>query len=123
MASIAVVPGAARGTQGLHGSPGPLGLGGLRLTVRGRRVLVALTVLLLAAPTLAWGARAVADAPDQALEVRLQTVAPGETLWQYAATVAEPGEDLRDVVAALQDLNGMRSAELQVGQVLVLPRE
>lgn len=120
MASIAVVPGVIQDSQP---PSGPLGLGGLRLTRRGRRVLVTLTVLLLAAPTLTWGARAVADAPDRALEVRLQTVAPGETLWQYAAAVADPGEDLRDVVAALQDLNGMRSSQLQVGQVVVLPRE
>ncbi|MFV2144519.1 MULTISPECIES: LysM peptidoglycan-binding domain-containing protein [Isoptericola] len=111
MASIAVVSQAA----------GFLGLGGLRLTVRGRRVLVALAVLLLAVPAVAWGASAVADAPDRAQEVRLETVAPGETLWEYARSVATPGEDLRDVVAALQELNGLGGAELRAGQVLVLP--
>ncbi|NOV96899.1 LysM peptidoglycan-binding domain-containing protein [Isoptericola halotolerans] len=98
------------------------GLDGLRLTARGRRALVGLAAFLLSVPLVAWGAGAVADAPRSAVEVRLQTVAPGETLWQYAATVAAPGEDLRDVVADLKELNGMRTAALQVGQVVVLPQ-
>ncbi|MCK0116634.1 LysM domain-containing protein [Isoptericola sp. CG 20/1183] len=125
MASIAVVPQADPGPTGPfgRGEAGVLGLGGLRLTARGRRVLVGLVALLLAVPAVAWGALAVANPPDRAQEVRLETVAPGETLWQYARTVAEPGEDLRDVVAALRELNGLGSAELRAGQVLVLPLE
>jgi hypothetical protein len=125
MATIAVVPQADPGRAGSSGGgeTGVLGLGGLRLTARGRRVLMALVALVLAVPALAWGAVAVADAPERAQEVRLETVAPGETLWEYARTVAGPGEDLRDVVAALRELNGLGSAELRVGQVLVLPLE
>jgi hypothetical protein len=97
------------------------GLDGLRLTARGRRVLVGLAVALVSTVMVAWGASAVADAPDRAQQVQLRTVAPGETLWQYAASVAEPGDDLRDVVAELKDLNGMRTTALQVGQVVVVP--
>ncbi|WP_407318232.1 LysM peptidoglycan-binding domain-containing protein [Isoptericola halotolerans] len=97
------------------------GLGDLRLTARGRRALVALAVLVLSASLMAWGAGAVADAPGRAMEVQLRTVAPGETLWQYAESVAEPGDDLRDVVAELKELNGLRTTALQVGQVVVLP--
>lgn len=103
------------------GADGTPGLGDLRLTARGRRVLVGLAVVLVSALMTAWGASAVADAPARALEVQLRTVAPGETLWQYAESVAEPGDDLRDVVAELKELNGLRTTVLQVGQVVVLP--
>jgi hypothetical protein len=112
MASHTAVSVAAGGEQGLEG---------LRLTARGRRVLVALAVLVLSASMTAWAVGAVADAPGRALEVQLRTVAPGETLWEYAESVAEPGDDVRDVVADLKELNGLRTTALQVGQVVVLP--
>mgnify|MGYP000076639513 CR=1 FL=1 len=101
---------------------GVLGLDGLRLTARGRFVL-ALAALLLAAPLGLWGVSAVAGSPHEPVPVQLHTVAPGETLWQYAEQVAGPDQDLRDVVADLRDLNGLRSSELRVGQLVVLPRE
>lgn len=102
-------------------APGLLGLGGLRLTARGRRVLVVLALLVAAAASVAWGSQAIAGGPGQPVEVRLQTVAPGDSLWRYAAMLAEPGQDVRDVVVELKALNGMRTAELRVGQVIVLP--
>ncbi|MFC7878838.1 LysM peptidoglycan-binding domain-containing protein [Isoptericola sp. NPDC057391] len=101
-------------------APGFLGLGGLRLTRRGRVVVAALVLLVLVGAGLV-GQRAVAESPGAGVEVRLQTVAPGDTLWQYAQQVRDTGEDLRDVVADLRDLNGLTSAELQTGQVVVLP--
>ncbi|NNU28219.1 LysM peptidoglycan-binding domain-containing protein [Isoptericola sediminis] len=97
------------------------GLAGLRLTARGRLVLFLLAVAVSLPVALA-GSQAVAGSPGEPIEVRLHTVAPGETLWQFAAGLAEPGEDLRVVVAELRDLNGMPDSSLQVGQVLVLPR-
>jgi LysM repeat protein len=45
----------------------------------------------------------------------------GETLWHIASEVAVPGEDVRDVVQRLQDLNGLASGSLQAGQVLLIP--
>ena len=130
MASItAVPPDRPRGDDpyvrrgGRPRRDGVLGLDGLRLTARGRRVLVLLVTLLLAVPTISWGVGAVADSPDRAQEVRLQTVEPGDSLGQYARTSARPGDDLRDVVAALAELNGLETAELRAGQVLVLPLE
>lgn len=101
---------------------GLLGLGGLRLTRRGRAVVVALAVLLAAAFGLV-GTNAVANAPGQPVEVRVHTVGPGETLWEYASKLASAGEDVRDVVTYLRELNELRSAELQVGQVVLLPTE
>ncbi|RMI08915.1 LysM peptidoglycan-binding domain-containing protein [Cellulomonas triticagri] len=91
----------------------------LRLTRRGRAVVVLLGLLLAVAGVM--GGRAVADGPERALEVVSHPVASGETLWQIASDIAAPGEDVRDVVLALQDLNGMSSASLQAGEVILLP--
>ncbi|GAA1732752.1 hypothetical protein GCM10009809_30250 [Isoptericola hypogeus] len=103
-------------------APGPLGLGGLRLTRRGRAVVVLVAVLVAAAAGLV-GQRAVAGTPGGPLEVRLHTVAPGESLWEYARGLASTDEDVRDVVVDLQELNELESADLQVGQVVLLPQE
>ncbi|WP_264031505.1 LysM peptidoglycan-binding domain-containing protein [Cellulosimicrobium sp. SH8] len=91
----------------------------LRLTRRGRVVLV-----LLAAVVLLLAARvgvAVASGPGEPVEVRVHVVAAGETLWELAQGVAAPGEDLRDVVSGLAELNGLSSSGLQAGQKILLP--
>lgn len=99
-----------------------LGLAGLRLTRRGRVVLVLLAMILVA-PMATWGATAVASAPGEPTEVRVHAVQPGETLWGFAREVAEPGEDVRHAVARLQDLNEMSSGTVRVGELLLLPKE
>lgn len=91
----------------------------LHLTRRGRVVLVLLALLVVAAGVM--GGRAVADAPQRATEVTTHAVVAGETLWQIASDVAAPGEDVRDVVAQLRDLNGMADSSLIAGQVLLVP--
>ncbi|WP_129783387.1 LysM peptidoglycan-binding domain-containing protein [Promicromonospora panici] len=99
-----------------------LGLAGLRLTRRGRVVLVLLAMILVA-PMATWGATAVASSPGEPTEVRVHAVQPGETLWGFAREVAEPGEDVRHAVARLQDLNNMSSGAVRVGELLLLPKE
>lgn len=99
-----------------------LGLAGLRLTRRGRVVLVLLAMLLLA-PMVTWGATAVASSPGEPTEVRVHAVQPGETLWGFAQEVAEPGEDVRHAVGRLQELNEMSTGTLRVGELLLLPKE
>ncbi len=96
--------------------------GQLRLTARGRRVVALLALLLVGLVSLV-GGRAFADAPARALEVQTYSVASGDTLWALASSLAKPGEDVRDVVAEIVDLNGLASAELTVGQRLVVPVE
>ncbi|WP_139820994.1 LysM peptidoglycan-binding domain-containing protein [Krasilnikoviella flava] len=83
---------------------------------------MALVLLVLVGAGLI-GQRAVAEAPGAGVEVRIHTVAPGETMWQYAQSVRDAGEDLRDVVAELRDLNGLATAELEAGQVVLLPQD
>ena len=92
----------------------------LRLTVRGRAV-VWLLGCALAAGVGGAAASAQADGPIGATEVRRVVVAPGDTLWQIAAGVAAPHEDVRDVVLQLIALNELPSGGLQAGQTIVVP--
>ncbi|WP_258726745.1 LysM peptidoglycan-binding domain-containing protein [Cellulomonas sp. NS3] len=91
----------------------------LRLTRRGRLVVLLLAALVLIAGVQ--GGQALADGPSRALEVTTYTVGAGETLWEIAAESALPGEDVRDVVLELQSLNGLTTAGLDAGQELILP--
>lgn len=93
--------------------------GSMRLTRRGRLVFSLLAAAL--ALGAIFGGRAVADGPEQALEVRSHVIQPGDTWWSLASDVALPGEDVRDVVQELVDLNGRSSAGLIAGQSVVLP--
>jgi len=92
----------------------------LRITKRGRRVLVAAGFAVLA-PLLGFGAKAVASEPTRPEQVSVYTVAPGDSLWRLARSVASDNEDLRDVVRDLQRLNELSDSTLEVGQVILLP--
>ncbi|MFS0705195.1 LysM peptidoglycan-binding domain-containing protein [Cellulomonas sp. 179-A 9B4 NHS] len=94
--------------------------GPLRLTARGRAVVWGLAVALA---TGVGGAAvsAQADGPRAATEVQRVVVAPGQTLWGLAAEVAAPGEDVRDVVLRLMELNELPAGGLQAGQTVVVP--
>ncbi|MGY2003973.1 LysM peptidoglycan-binding domain-containing protein [Blastococcus sp. SYSU DS1024] len=93
----------------------------LRLTARGRRLLVVLA-LLLAVGALAVGEAVLGEAGG-GLELMGTTkviVEPGDTLWSIAGAAAD-GRDVRDVVVDIQRLNGLDTAAITPGQVLVLP--
>ncbi|GIG23185.1 hypothetical protein Cch01nite_39090 [Cellulomonas chitinilytica] len=100
----------------------PAGGGQLRLTARGRVVLAFLALLLVGVGLVMTQAdRASADGPSGAVEVVRHVVQPGETLWGIARQVAGPGEDVRDVVLQLVELNRLPSAGLMAGQSIVVP--
>jgi nucleoid-associated protein YgaU len=107
------VPGAFPGES----APPPL-----RLTRRGRRLVAALSIatgLAVAAVTVA----TVLDGPDSGLQLAGQSsvvVEPGDTLWSIARALA-PQEDVRGVVDALAELNGLDDTVLLPGQVLQVP--
>lgn len=114
--------GARRGEQAQRsvGSRPASGASRMRLTRRGRVVLVALG-LVLAGGIGSVATQAVAEGPAVEAATTTVIVAPGETLWSIASSIAEPGDDVRDVVAVIADLNELASLELRAGEPLLLP--
>lgn len=99
----------------------------LRLTARGRRVLLALASVPLAlgiAFAAISGGSALASGEDASVAASFETVTvfPGDTLWSIASTVA-PTADPRDVIGEISRLNMLRGGELQIGQELAIPAE
>lgn len=95
----------------------------VRLTRRGRVVLGGLGVVTAVAVAVLVGPAVGGSSPGPELELAGRatvTVHSGDTLWSIARTVA-PGSDPREVVDALQDVNGIDGASLVPGQVLLLP--
>ena len=93
----------------------------LRLTHRGRAlalvVIVALAAVVLVGMGRAVGASTTPAGPPALTRV---VVAPGQTLWAIALRVA-PGDDPRDTVIRLEQLNELPSAAVRAGQTLLVP--
>lgn len=92
----------------------------LRLTRRGRLAISAAAAVVAAAGVLS-AQSAAAGGGERSVPVVTHTVSGGETLWEIATAVAAPGQDVRDVVAELQELNGLPTSGLRVGQQLLVP--
>ncbi|MBB6396635.1 hypothetical protein BKA00_003549 [Actinomadura coerulea] len=98
----------------------------IRLTRRGRAVLVAFTATvtlvflwLTVGPGAFAGSRESRGGPSRPAETVV--VEPGETLWDIASA-ADPGSDPRLVVRRIIDLNGMAGdPTVHPGQELRLP--
>ncbi len=95
----------------------------LRMTARGRRVLVALVVapvlVLIAALALNSGS---ATASNESVALTYVSVQQGESLWQLAEQVA-PTADPRDVIDEIESLNHLDSSQIVAGQRLAIPAE
>jgi LysM repeat protein len=100
---------------------GRSGGGSVRLTRRGRVVVVmlALAAVLLVGFVLASGSVAT-DQPGTPAPTRVVQVGPGDTLWGIAATVAGDG-DVREMIAEIEDLNALDSGMVVAGQRLLVP--
>ena len=105
----------------------PAPLPPLRLTRRGRIVLIGIPLVLLAALLLSLAGffNSPAKASDSAAELQTTsavtvTVQPGQSLWGIAATVA-PERDARDVVADIVQLNNLSAGAVFPGQQLFVP--
>lgn len=93
----------------------------MRLTRRGRLVLLLAVIVALFAAAVAVGSQVGATAEaGRPIDVRTITVQPGQTLWEIAVSRAGAG-DPRDVVHAIEQLNHLDGAELQIGQRLDVP--
>lgn len=95
---------------------------GLRLTARGRTLVVlVLAALLLTAFSLGRaGSSASTDAGAPVAAPVAVTVQAGDTLWAIAQRHA-PDHDPREVVAVIRELNGLAGVQVQAGQQLLLP--
>ena len=97
----------------------------LRLTKRGRAVFTALAAapLVIAAIVMTLsGGDAAATLQDSNVTFEYVTVAPGDSLWSIAETIA-PGADPREVVSDLVSLNQLTSADVSAGEQLAIPLE
>ena len=109
----------------LPGRPGPV-----RLTRRGRRVVVGFVLgVVIVAATVLWmsvagsvQASSHASAPGSPYRGMTQVVVqPGQTLWSVAAA-AEPSGNLWAVVQQIINVNALSGAEIQAGQLLWVPK-
>ncbi|GAB4098782.1 LysM peptidoglycan-binding domain-containing protein [Sinomonas halotolerans] len=98
----------------------------LRLTRRGRFVLIILPLSLAMVGLLALWAALMAPAhaeaemlagPGEAVAV---TVQPGDSLWTIAAEHA-PGQDARVTIGQIQELNDLTGSRVVAGERLLVP--
>ncbi len=95
--------------------------GELRLTRRGRLVVVLAFLTVLLGALLAFGAySAASDTSSPAAPTRTVVVEEGDTLWGIASRTAD-GRDVREVVHELEELNALSGPELVEGQRLAVP--
>jgi len=95
--------------------------GELRLTRRGRVVLLVLFLTAVMGAVLALGGYSAAtDTRGPVQQTRTVVVGEGDTLWDIAARVAAPGE-VREAVHELQELNALSGPELIEGQRIAVP--
>ena len=98
----------------------------LRLTVRGRRVLLAIAALPLAVGLVfaaVGGGSAIASGQETGtVDFETMMVLPGDSLWSIAQDIA-PGTDPRTVIDEITQLNALPDGALMVGQELAIPAQ
>ena len=88
------------------------------------RILVLLTVVVVASFLLLASAVQATDTPGEATalpETTRHKVVVGDTLWDIAAEATDPGEDVRATVYDIKRLNGLDGSLIRPGQVLLVP--
>ena len=91
------------------------------LTARGRVVLgLMLTLAALFAWVLVGSGTAGASTESNGAVTSVVVVQPGENLWSIAQSV-NPGEDPRNLVIQIREINGLGSQHVFPGQSLIVP--
>ena len=104
-----------------HHRPHPGAQGSVRLTRRGRVVVVVLALLAMLAVGLVVASGSVAtDEPGTPEPTRVVMVGSGDTLWDIAAGLSDDG-DVRAMVSRIEKLNALESGMVVAGQRLVVP--
>jgi hypothetical protein len=55
-------------------------------------------------------------------QIERRQARPGDTLWSFAAQATPRGGDVSETVSAIRRLNHLTSSQIQVGQVLRVPK-
>ena len=92
---------------------------GVKLTVRGRRVVALLALLPIVLAFLLIGTR-TAQADPTGPTTAVIKVEAGQSLWDVAVAIA-PNEDPRATIWTIKALNGLEKSEVQAGQALTVP--
>jgi hypothetical protein len=99
----------------------PRSQGELRLTRRGRLVVVLVFLAVLMGAVLSLGGySAASDSRGPVQPTRTVVVEEGDTLWGIASRTAA-GRDVREVVHELEELNALPGPELLEGQRIAVP--
>ena len=93
----------------------------VRLTRRGRVVVVIVALAFLLLTAFALGSVAVgSETPGQAEPTEIVMVGTGDTLWGIAAELSDNG-DIRSTMREIERLNALESVALSAGQKLRVP--
>lgn len=95
----------------------------VRLTRRGRLVILLLALGVVLTTALLFSGRSIATTetgPD--IETTVITVDSGDTLWAIAADLADDG-DVRSMVDRIEKLNALDDSMLYAGQELFVPAD
>ncbi|MCC9206203.1 LysM peptidoglycan-binding domain-containing protein [Arthrobacter sp. zg-Y769] len=121
----AVAPAVVTPARSLTPSSAPSESVPLRLTRRGRLVLVGAPLMIAAAVLLAFigfftaPAMASVDSAEQTRTIQV-SVSSGDSLWSLATEFA-PEQDPRTVVADIVELNNLADATVPAGSQLYIP--
>lgn len=119
---VASSVGSARSAGSAEGAPAVRRPATLRLTRRGRLVMVVLFLAALLAGGVLFGStstRATGEA-GAPRDYQYLVVQPGQTLWGIAKDVA-PQEDPRATIEAIRRLNALSGTGVEAGQRIALP--
>jgi len=93
----------------------------VRLTRRGRAVVLIAMLVVVMGAVVAFGSRSAATSEvGTPVQSRTVEVGQGDTLWSIAADVAGPGE-VRETVHRIEELNALSGPGLSVGQEIAVP--
>jgi hypothetical protein len=123
MSTIAAAPALTSARTGVRRPVRPSGSesGPVRLTRRGRLVVLALFVALCFGVFSMFGGQSAATGESgEPVQTRTVMIERGDTLWGIAQGIAEPGE-VRQMIYQIQELNALSGASLQQGQEIVVP--
>jgi hypothetical protein len=99
----------------------PIGTGTMRLTRRGRLVVLTLALLAVLAVGLFVASGSVATAePGTPEPTRVVMVGSGDTLWDIASGLADDG-DVRAMIDRIERLNALETGMVVAGQELLVP--